>query len=176
MENFQTLCLDRGMVPMRVISWQRAVQLLALGKIAVLEEYDHEIKSTNWSLRIPAVVVFTKGFKKPKKAVKFSRVNIYGRDNFCCQYCGEKGTLGTLTYDHVLPRAQGGKTEWTNIVTCCSECNGKKACRTPEQARMSLMKKPVQPVSVPAATIAISRNAIPDVWRDYLYWTDELEA
>ena len=73
-----------------------------------------------------------------------------------------------------LPRAQGGQTEWTNIVTCCYLCNRKKGGRTPREAGMALLVQPVQPNWVPAVTIRISMRSIPDAWRDYLYWTGDL--
>jgi hypothetical protein len=83
--------------------------------------------------------------------------------------------MSELTYDHVVPRAQGGKTTWTNIVSCCVKCNSKKAGRTPEQAKMKLLKKPVQPKAIPAVFIQLSRKNVPDAWRDYLYWSGALE-
>lgn len=175
MQNAQTLCVDQGYAPVKIIPWQRAVQLLTLGKVEVVEEYEQEVRSVKWVIKIPAVVRLLKGFRRPKKPVKFSRVNIYGRDDYTCQYCTKKFSIGDLTYDHVLPRSQGGKTTWTNIVSCCSACNEKKANRTPEQARMKLLKKPVQPVDVPSVVIEVSRTSVPDAWRDYLYWTGSLD-
>lgn len=170
-----TLMLDQGYAPVGVIPWQRALQLLFLNKVEVVEEYDHEVRSTYLVIKIPAVVRLVKGFRKHRKPVKFSRVNIYGRDNYQCQYCGSKCTMKELTYDHVLPRSQGGKTTWTNIVSACSDCNSRKAGRTPEQARMKLLKQPVQPVNTPAVVIEVSRTNVPDAWREYLYWTSELD-
>jgi len=108
--------------------------------------------------------------------VKFSRVNIYARDNYKCQYCGRKASISDLTYDHVVPRSQGGLTEWTNIVTCCYLCNRKKGGRTPHEASMKLLVQPTQPNWVPAVAIRISLRSVPDAWRDYLYWTGELDT
>lgn len=173
--NANTLVVDQGYAPVKVVTWQRAIQLLFLGKVEVIEEYDGFVRSTLLVMKIPAVVRLLKGFRRPKKPVKFSRVNIYGRDDYRCQYCGDKCEMAELTYDHVLPRAQGGKTEWTNIVSACADCNSKKANRTPEQARMRLLKKPVQPVSAPVMMVEISRQNVPDAWRDYLYWTGALD-
>ena len=84
--------------------------------------------------------------------------------------------LDDLTFDHVLPRSKGGKTIWSNIVTACSICNRKKANRTPQEAGMKLLKAPVQPSATPVLIITLSRESVPDAWRDYLYWTGELEA
>lgn len=171
----QTLLVDLGYAPVKVIPWQRAIQLMFLGKAEVIEEYDQEVRSTSIVIKIPAVVRLLRAFKRHKKPVKFSRVNIYARDNYRCQYCGEKKPIGELTYDHVVPRAQGGKTTWTNIVSCCQECNAHKANRTPAQARMKLRKEPTQPMGVPSLVVEVSRESVPAAWRDYLYWTGELE-
>jgi 5-methylcytosine-specific restriction endonuclease McrA len=173
--NTQTLMLDQGYAPLGVIPWQRAIQMLSLGKCEVVEEYDEEVRSQKLVIKIPAVVRLLRVFRKRRKPVKFSRVNVYGRDDYKCQYCGKKQTMGELTYDHVIPRSQGGKTTWDNIVTCCTDCNARKAGRTPEQAKMRLLKKPVQPVDVPSIVIEISRKSVPDAWRDYLYWTGSLD-
>jgi 5-methylcytosine-specific restriction endonuclease McrA len=171
----RTLVLSQGYEPVKIVSWQRAITLLFLGKVEVIEEYDRNIKTTSMLIKIPAVVRLLNAFRRHKKPVKFSRVNIYGRDHYACQFCGEKKPVHELTYDHVVPRAQGGKTMWTNIVTACEDCNRKKANRTPEQAGMKLRKQPVQPTAMPALVITISRESMPDAWRDYLYWTGELE-
>lgn len=170
----RTLVLDQGYQPIKVISWQRAVTLLFLGKIEIVETYDGFLRSSTAVIKIPAVVRLLQAFRRNKKPVKFSRVNIYGRDDYRCQYCGAQKPMGELTYDHVVPRAQGGKTTWTNIVTCCAECNGRKGGRTPVQAKMKLRKLPVQPVAAPSVTIAVSSTSMPDAWRDYCYWTESL--
>jgi len=170
----QTLLLSQSYEPVKVISWQRALTLFTLGKVEVLEEYDGFVRSSTIVVKVPAVVRLLRAFRKHKKAVKFSRVNIYGRDGWKCQYCGTKKATGELTYDHVIPRAHGGKTSWDNIVTCCVECNSRKGGRTPAQAGMKLLSLPSRPVSVPVFTVNIGRKSAPDAWRDYLYWTGPL--
>ncbi len=176
MDSSQTLLLNQGFEPIKVISWQRAITLLFLGKVEVLEEYNHGVRSVNLIIKIPAVVRLLRAFRRHARPVKFSRVNIYARDNYRCQYCGKRASIGELTYDHVLPRSQGGRTEWTNIVTCCYLCNRKKGGRTPREAGMSLLAEPKQPNWVPAVAIRISLRSIPDAWTDYLYWTGELDT
>lgn len=175
MNDKQTLMLDRGFTPVGVVSWKAAITLLYQGKAKVVEEYDSIVRSAYLTINIPAVISLTENVKKRRKPVKFSRVNVYGRDEYRCQYCGTKCGMRELTYDHVIPRAQGGKTTWTNIVSCCVGCNAKKAGRTPEQAKMRLLKKPVQPVDLPSVVIPVSMNSIPDAWRDYLWWSGKLE-
>ena len=171
----QTLVLDQSFAPLKIIPWQRAIQLLTLGKVEVVEEYDAEVRSRYLIIKIPAVVRLVKAFRRRRKPVKFSRVNIYARDDYRCQYCGDRRPIDELTYDHVMPRSRGGRTTWTNIATCCSPCNLKKADRTPAEAGMTLRREPRQPVDVPAVMIAVSRSSVPDAWRDYLYWTAALD-
>jgi 5-methylcytosine-specific restriction endonuclease McrA len=172
--HIRTLLLSREYEPVKAISWQRALTLLSLGKVEVLEEYDGFVRSSTIVVKIPAVVRLLRAFKRFRKPVKFSRVNIYGRDNYSCQYCGEHRKMSELTYDHVIPRSQGGKTVWDNIVTACQTCNLKKGGRTPEQAGMTLRKKPLQPKAMPALLITINQKSMPDAWRDYVYWTTPL--
>lgn len=172
----RTLLLSRAYEPIKVISWQRAFALLTQGKVEVLEEYSADVHTTHYVFKMPAVVRLLRAFKRFQKPVKFSRVNIYARDEYRCQYCGERGNISGLTYDHVVPRHQGGQTRWDNIVTACQDCNIRKGARTPAQAGMKLRAKPVQPSWIPAVTITVSTKSIPDAWRDYLYWTGELDA
>jgi 5-methylcytosine-specific restriction endonuclease McrA len=171
----RTLVLSQGFEPISIVSWQHAITLLFLGKVEVIEEYDRDIKTTSLVIKVPAVVRLLSAFRRHKKPVKFSRVNIYGRDKYTCQYCGVKHSINELTYDHVVPRSQGGKTTWTNIATCCESCNRKKGGRTPAQAGMRLLKAPVQPTATPVLVVAVSRESVPDAWRDYMYWTSELD-
>lgn len=173
----QTLVLSQSFEPVKIVSWKRAITLLFLGKVEVIEEYERDIKTTSLLVKIPAVVRLLEAFRRHKKPVKFSRINIYGRDKYTCQYCGvkKKKAIGDLTYDHIVPRSRGGKTTWLNIATCCQDCNRKKANRTPEQAGMRLLKTPVQPTAAPVLVVAVSRESVPDAWRDYLYWTGELD-
>ena len=170
-----TLLLSQSYEPIKIISWQRAITLLFLGKVEVVEEYAHDVRSVTIVIKIPAVVRLLRAFRRHHKPVKFSRVNIYARDGYTCQYCGVRLAVSELTYDHVVPRSQGGATDWTNIVTCCHECNRVKGGRTPRQAGMQLRAAPVQPNWVPAVVIRVSLRSVPDAWRDYLYWTGELE-
>ena len=174
-ESTRTLLLSQGYEPIKVISWQRAMTLLTLDKVDVIEEYDAEIRATSIIVKVPAVVRLRKAFRRYAKLVKFSRVNIYARDGYRCQYCGTKCSISELTYDHVVPRSRGGKTSWDNIVSCCYACNAKKANRTPAEAKMVLRSTPTRPAWVPSVEIRVSTKSIPDAWRDYVYWTGEVD-
>lgn len=169
-----TLLLAASYEPIDIISWQDAIKLMFLGKVEVVEEYEKDLRSTYLIIKMPAVVRLLSMFRKNKKKVKFSRVNIYARDKYQCQYCGAGGKMKDFTFDHVVPRAQGGKTVWENIVTCCADCNTKKGDQSLKQADMRLRKNPVQPKWLPAVTIRISQQHMPDQWASYLYWNIEL--
>jgi len=170
----QVLLLNISYEPIKVIDWQKAITMLFLGKVEVIEEYGQKIHSVSFTIKLPSVVRLLKVVKRNKKPVKFSRQNIYARDRYKCQYCRTKFPPEDLTYDHVLPKSRGGKTEWTNIVTCCIDCNRKKGGRTPREASMKLIKKPVMPAWVPAVRLTIGFTYVPQTWREYLYWNVEL--
>ena len=168
------LLLNITYEPLRIINWKKAITLMLLGKVEVLEEYGREIRSVSFTIKLPSVVRLLRLVKRPKSPVKFSRQNIYARDKYRCQYCGQKFSSEELTYDHVVPRSRGGKTEWENIVTCCVDCNRCKGGRTPSEAGMKLIKKPEKPTWIPALRITIGFREVPQSWRDYLYWNVEL--
>lgn len=170
----QVLLLNITYEPLKIINWKKAITMLCLEKVEVLEEYSREIHSVSFTVKLPSVVRLLKLVKRPKSPVKFSRQNIYSRDRYKCQYCGERGPTEDLTYDHVHPKSRGGKTEWENIVTCCFDCNRKKGGRTPREASMKLIRKPARPTWVPAIRITIGFKYVPDTWRDYLYWNVEI--
>jgi 5-methylcytosine-specific restriction endonuclease McrA len=170
----QVLLLNITYEPLKIINWRKALNLFFLGKVEVIEEYDTEIHAVSFVLKLPSVVRLLKMVRRPNNLVKFSRQNIYARDRYQCQYCGNKFQPEELTYDHVLPKSRGGKTEWENIVTCCVECNRRKGGRTPSEAAMKLIRKPTRPTWIPALKITIGFQRVPETWRDYLYWNVEL--
>ena len=149
----RTLMLTAWMAPHGVISWQRAIVLLYLGKVEVLEEYEECVVAPSLTLRTPAVVRLTKASVSKKNKVRFSRMNVFTRDGFRCQYCGGRKLMHELNYDHVLPRVRGGKTVWENIVTSCYACNDRKGSRTVKEAGMTLLRKPFKPSSLPLASV-----------------------
>jgi 5-methylcytosine-specific restriction endonuclease McrA len=123
--------------------------------------------------RLPKIILLTKydGFRTPRQ--NFNRRAIYDRDGNRCQYCGKKLPSSELSLDHVVPKCQGGKTSWDNIVLSCVKCNSKKAGRTPEQASMKLLSKPKKP----SMTILRTRKVIPKDWEQFMsemYWETEL--
>jgi 5-methylcytosine-specific restriction endonuclease McrA len=173
----QTLLLNATYEPLKVVHWQKAVTLLCQGKVEVVEVYDREIRAVRFSFKLPSVIRLLRYIKIKRRFdyVPFSRANIYARDNHCCQYCGSQLPTSELTFDHVVPVAQGGRKDWENIVTSCINCNRRKGGRTPEEARMHLVRWPRRPESAPAIRITIGLRNAPESWRDYLYWNVELD-
>jgi len=138
-----------------------------MGKVEVIEEYDHNIRSVSLVIKAPAVVRLLKFVKLGRKSPPLCRSNILARDNFHCQYCRKDLTSREATLDHVIPRSQGGKTTWENIVCCCTHCNRRKGGHTPEQAGMRLIKKPEKPDWLPVLSLRFNGN-IPQSWYDFL--------
>jgi 5-methylcytosine-specific restriction endonuclease McrA len=116
-------------LPLSTVDWQQAIRLFFLEKVTVLEWYDDwTVRSAKLEMRVPAVVVTGRGFGK-RGSMRFNRQNLYLRDLYQCQYCGNTFDSNDLTIDHVTPRCLGGKTEWTNVVSCCQECNSNKGSK-----------------------------------------------
>ncbi len=163
----QTLVLDQGYQPQRIVPWQRAVCLLFVGKAEVITDYGEEINSVSVRMQMPAVVRLTRAPKRYRRDVRFSRTHVLMRDGYRCQYCGAQKRGDELTYDHVLPRSRGGATCWENIVAACQPCNLTKANRTPAEAGMRLLKRPTKPTWLPLRSVAMS-STVPDAWRMFL--------
>ncbi len=163
------LLLNASFEPLRIIHWKRALTLLFAGKVEVLEEYTREIHSVSLTLRLPAVVRLYTLIRVRTNGVKFSRQNIYARDGYQCQYCGRKPPISELTYDHVIPRALGGVTDWTNIVTCCVTCNRRKGGKLPEQSGLRLLRPPRKPAWNTQVSMTLGLRNPPDSWRTYLF-------
>lgn len=164
----QTLVLTPWFSVHRTTDWFDAVCLVYTGKANLIEEYDETVSSPSVTMNIPAVVQLKRAVATSKKAVKFSRINVFTRDDFRCQYCGDRKAMRELNYDHVVPRVQGGKTVWNNIVAACYPCNTKKANKTPDQAKMRLLRMPVQPKTLPIPKLVIDRDKAPAEWLPYL--------
>jgi 5-methylcytosine-specific restriction endonuclease McrA len=164
------LLLNASYEPIKVISWQRAVTMFFLGKIEVVEEYEHNIRSVSLVIKAPAVVRLLNYIRIGRKSPPLSRTNVLARDNFQCQYCAKEVSSKEATLDHVIPRSQGGRTEWDNIVCCCAACNRKKGGRTPAEARMTLRSRPGKPDWLPVLTIKLN-GQIPLSWHNFLLRT-----
>jgi len=164
----QTLVLDQGYQPQRVVPWQWAIGMLFVGKAEIVEDYGELIHSVSLSMPMPAVVRMTRAPRRFRRDVRFSRAHVLLRDGFRCQYCGETKSAAQLTFDHVLPRSRGGGTCWENIVAACQPCNFNKGSRTPTEARMRLLKRPVKPAWLPPLRSVACATDVPEAWRLFL--------
>jgi 5-methylcytosine-specific restriction endonuclease McrA len=164
------LVLNASFEPLHIVTWQRALQLLFQGKVEVVEESDQEVRTVRFTIKVPAVLRLLTyiPLARKKEIVRFSRVNIFLRDQSNCQYCGCKFNKTHLTLDHVIPIVQGGKKCWENIVTACKPCNQQKGGRTPSQAGMQLIRKPKQPNWLPTASLQLGITRTPERWKIYL--------
>ena len=118
-----------SILPLSIITWQRSIKLYWVKRIEVMHYYeDWVVHSPSIALRVPAVAMTTEFFDF-KKAIRYSKQNIYLRDLYTCQYCGDTFDVKELTIDHVVPKSHGGKSNWTNCVTACIPCNAKKGDR-----------------------------------------------
>ena len=121
------------------------------------------IRMVRQRMLIPRIVRLTRFDRVYHQPLRFSRRNLFARDKQSCQYCGQQLTLSQMSLDHVVPRSQGGHTNWENIVCCCVKCNTAKGGRTPGQARMQLQRQPRKPVQ--QSLLAVEENS-----DHYLLW------
>lgn len=159
--------------PLSLWPWQEAIKAVFMDRVNILSFYDREVHSPSTRLRLPSVISLKK-YVPPARTPAFTRFNVFLRDEFRCVYCG---AAEDLTFDHLVPRSQGGCTEWTNIVTACAHCNMTKGGRRPDQCHMFPKRAPKAP-SV-AELHNVGRKFPPrhlhSSWRDFLYWDAVLE-
>jgi 5-methylcytosine-specific restriction endonuclease McrA len=160
--------------PLSLWPWQTAIKAIFLERVDVVESYAREVHSPSWTMPIPSVIALRQ-YVRPSEFPAFTRFNLFLRDRFSCQYCGNPQHL---TFDHVVPRRLGGRTSWDNVVTACAPCNLKKGGRTPQQARMPLLVRPIRPTNwqLQERGKAFPPNYLHETWRDWLYWDVELEG
>jgi len=159
--------------PLSLWSWQNAVKAVFMERVAIVEEYDRVIHAASFEMNLPSVIAL-KQYVKPAKYPAFTRFNLFLRDLFSCQYCG---SAHELTFDHVVPRSQGGLTTWSNVIAACAPCNLRKGGRTPRQAGMAPRHKPYRPTvrELQERGRGFPPNYLHESWCDYLYWDSELE-
>ncbi len=162
--------------PLSLWSWQDSVKSVFLNRVNVISEYDKVIYSPSWAINLPSVISL-KEYVHLTRRPAFTRFHVFLRDCFTCQYCNKEFPTHVLTFDHVIPRSRGGRTEWSNVVTACSDCNRKKANKLVHEAGMKLRRKPVQPSNYRLQEIGkgFPPNYLHESWRDFLYWDSELD-
>ena len=147
MINFTVLLLNQNYEPLNVCPMRRAVVLVDKGKAEVLENGLGYIHTISNDLSAPSVIRLMYQVRRPIPQRRLSRKEAFMRDKYRCQYCGVESH--DLTLDHVMPRHRGGKNEWSNVVSACSNCNHRKGNKTPAEAGMSLRSQPGPPPANP---------------------------
>lgn len=197
------LVLNRLYFAVRVVSARRALSMLYRRMVEVVHvddgrfhAFDFEswvevsqardlfepdshdwVRTVRFQIAVPKIVRLFGYDRLPQASVKLNRRNLYARDQNRCQYCGKRFTTTDLSVDHIIPRSQGGRTSWENVVCACLRCNVKKGGRTPAQAGMKLIRPAVRPRRSPILTIKLSDTKYAS-WKqflDYAYWNVELK-
>jgi len=142
------------------------------------EPDDHDWVSTvNFHIAVPRIIRLLFYDRLPRSEVRFNRRNIFARDKNKCQYCGKRYPTSELSLDHIIPRSMGGEAVWENIVCSCTKCNVKKGGKTPNQANMVLIQKPVRPRRNPLVHVHLGHQRYHS-WKQFLdhaYWSVELK-
>lgn len=159
--------------PLSLWPWQEVVKAVFLERVDVIAEYDQEVHSPSFTMKLPSVISLRE-YVNQDRPPAFTRFNVFLRDGFSCQYCG---CPEELTFDHLVPRSRGGRTAWDNIVTACGPCNLRKGGRSLREAGLALPRRPHRPSMHELQ--AIGRRFPPHhlhhSWVDYLYWDVELQ-
>jgi 5-methylcytosine-specific restriction endonuclease McrA len=182
LDELRTLVLNADMqplswAPLSSWTWQEAVTAVMQRRVVQLKAYeDVTIRSARAEFEVPAVVCLRRYHHR--RAVPFTRFNLFLRDAFTCQYCGSHEVAKNLTFDHVIPRSRGGKGGFRNIVAACQGCNMKKGNRTPEQAGLKLRRPPRVPspaeIDRVGRKMAFMHKHLHRTWLDFLYWDSEI--
>ncbi len=191
------LVLNRSYIPVHVTTVQRALTMLYQGMAKAVNEQFELFNFDDWSqlrpdngepciglvegmIRVPRVILLVSYDRIPKRHVRFSRLNIFMRDKNTCQYCGKSFQRKELNIDHVVPRSRGGTSTWENVVCSCLDCNRRKGGKTPAEAHMRLVKKPVRPRWTPMTGLRVGAASHYKEWIPFLdfidasYWNAEL--
>ena len=200
--NERVLVLNRGYAAIRVISVRQAFILLFRQVAEVIsavngryetfdigswlevaelqrlyEEQDHDwVRCASGHIAAPRIIRIHSSNRQPDYHVKLNRRNLFSRDGNHCQFCGKRFPTADLSIDHILPQSRGGAHTWENLVCACIACNSRKGNRLPEEAGMSLVRRPVQPRTSPDRSIRVRRRQYEE-WKVFLnesYWTVEL--
>jgi 5-methylcytosine-specific restriction endonuclease McrA len=166
LQRTKVLVLNSSYEPLSICDARRAVLLLFCGKaVPVAYHHDKLIRSASTSMPMPSVVRLTVFIRLTYRRVLPTRKNLLRRDGFRCQYCGRSDL--PLTIDHVVPRSREGDDSWENLTTACTRCNCTKGSRTPQEAGMTLLSRPVNPGRV--LLLQQSMSPASEEWKPYLF-------
>jgi 5-methylcytosine-specific restriction endonuclease McrA len=159
--------------PLSLWCWQDTVKAVFLDRVNVVSEYEKIVCSPSREMRLPSVISL-KEYVPMARRPAFTRYNVFLRDRFTCQYCGDKDDL---TFDHLIPRSRGGLTRWDNVVAACAPCNLRKGNMMPKKAKLWPKQTPYRPTvhELHRNGRLFPPNYLHESWLDYLYWDSELE-
>lgn len=168
--------------PLSLITGQEAVKAVYRDRAVVVEEWDQVFHSPSREIRVPKVIALNQ-YAPINAAPKFCRRSILLRDRYKCQYCGNRFDSAELTFDHVIPRANGGQTTWENILSACVKCNTEKRnshanWSGKKGGGLRPLKQPRQPTTMELlrAGLEFIDSDIRETWGSFLYWSTELKA
>lgn len=168
--------------PVSFVTGQEAVKAVFRGRASVVEEWDQVFRSPSIEIHVPKVIALHE-FAPINAEPKFCRRSILLRDRFRCQYCGERFDSSDLTFDHVVPRANGGQTVWENILSACVECNKRKRNQPANWSGrkgqgLRPLKAPRRPTTMELlrAGLEFIDPTIKESFGDWLYWSADLKA
>jgi len=188
---YRILVLNRVWQPVNIVGVRRAVALLFQDNAQVInpsngsyemltstewmersltdppQEGEPSIRSVRLNLRLPQILLLREFDRVPVQDTKLNRRNVFERDQYRCQYCGEVFPESKLNLDHVIPRDRGGRTSWENLVTSCIECNSRKANRLPHQAGLILRRQPLRPKHRPFLSV-LHRSGSREAWKPFI--------
>lgn len=194
-----TLVLNSSYMPINRVSSLVAIGDLLTGRAEVVEAYENRIVRAShyegelprtfdalltdepFQWKVPSIIRFLGRAVFVTRQVRFNRHNVWLRDKGRCQYCMRMTKLDDFTYDHVIPFSRGGKTCWENIVVACIPCNHTKANRTPQEAKMHILRKPYRPEHLPGQVSPALKwhEGMPHSWQSFLasmsYWHGNLD-
>lgn len=189
----QTLELNKAAVPVGIVPVRKALLAVCNERAITLANYDDVIVRSSYyetfdlvlqksknsliSMPIPAVIQFVNSEFMPKRYTKvlpFSRMNVYIRDKGACMYCGKKVSVHSFTFDHVIPRCEGGKSCWKNVVVSCVKCNNQKDRMLAHKFAKKLIRQPYEPKLDKAAPLHLVSKVAAEIphktWIDFIYW------
>lgn len=143
MDKAPVLVLNANFEPINICNTRRAIGLILSGKAILVENGRGYIHSVSWIIPEPSVIRLEYMIHRPRPYVKLTRNEVFKRDNYTCQYCGQQ--THNLTVDHIQPKHLGGGHSWTNVVAACPSCNHRKGGRRLHESQMKLIRQPGAP-------------------------------
>jgi len=172
MSNWTTasvLVLNASYEAIHICDVRRALKLVLKGAASAEEVSDVMVRGSSLRVPVPLVIRLFSYVRIPHRTVKFSRRNVFLRDRYVCQYCGERFLASDLTIDHLVPRSRGGQTAWDNVVTACRGCNHRTGDYSPRESNMFPLRTPKTPTIAYYLHLTRFSSMYHESWRKYLY-------